>query len=326
MRYSRGIRKEKFITSGAVMMMEVVKGIICMAQIAYREQNWQNAFRAYRDLLDNSYALAVPAGVYFIQNNLAYVALQHLDPATFSVMSQLKLLTAAVFTVIMLRRSISSRKWRALFLLILGVVLIILSTEEEAQSGKKPQSGHLYAGVVAVLAMVSCSGFAGIYFEKVLKSSQQLTLFDRNFQLSVYSLLFGTCQLLLFDYEALQQRGFFYDYSVWTWGNVFIGAVGGIIVAVVVRYADTIMKGFATSSAIIVTSVFGYFYFDTQLNSYFVVGVCVVIISLFNYSDEDAPPASVVTRPPEETNKLSSRVVELGVLNEETIADLTKSS
>lgn len=275
-------------------MMEFTKLLMCVAAIVTQAGGWKPATVVFEKLLQNSLALAVPAAVYFIQNTLAFFALQNIEPATFTVVSQLKLLTAAVFTVLILHRKISWRKWRALFLLILGVVLI---TATEATKGKAATSQgdstlNAYAGTLATLGMVTCSGFAGIFVEKMLKSSMQLSVWDRNFQLSIYSIAFGFLQLFVYDYKELREKGFFYDYSIWTLANILIGAGGGILVAVVVKYADTIMKGFATSCAIILTTIYGHYFFGTELSHEFLIGVFVVIISLFNYSDEDQPVAS----------------------------------
>jgi len=327
MRYSRGILKEKFITTGAVIMMEVVKGVICVVAILRDPQLGGTIDKTVAHcvyLLRTALPLSIPAGVYFIQNNLAFLALQHLDAPTFNVLAQLKLLTAAVFAVILLKRRLSSRKWRALFLLIVGVVLIILATDQtsraaaaaaaangEPMSGKVAAPGSILIGVAATIGMVSCSGLAGVYFEKVLKSTAQVNLFERNVQLSFYSIIFGLVQLLLFDATELFEKGFFYDYSRWTWANIMVGAVGGIIVAVVVKYTDTIMKGFATSAAIVLTSFFSHFVFGTELDAFFALGVAVVIISIFNYSEEDmvvpaSNPAAAPLAPAESFSKAVS--------------------
>jgi multidrug transporter EmrE-like cation transporter len=75
-------------------------------------------------LLRSSAQLAPLAAMYFGQNCLVYTGLQHLDSATYSILSQLKLLTTAVFSVVVLQRQLAWFQWRALLLLFLGVVLV----------------------------------------------------------------------------------------------------------------------------------------------------------------------------------------------------------
>jgi len=315
-RYSRGILREKYITSGAVWMMELLKCSLCLAVISYQRGVQTSAY--LKTLLRSSLPLAVPAGMYFMQNTLSFVSLQNLDSAVFNVLSQTKLLTAAVFSVILLNRTLSWRKWCALFLLVTGVAMIVTATDPNARkchgtetvavAVKPAPQGNFWLGVGCVIALCFSSGFAGVYFEKILKSASDISLWDRNFQLSFYSLFFGWIQLFIVDHELLMSKGFFYDYSWVTWLSICIGAIGGILVAVVVKYADNIIKGYATSTAIIFTSLFSYFFFDITLDVNFALGVFVVIISLFNYGEEDPKPTVIVKVEPEKPSNHVDRI------------------
>jgi len=66
--------------------------------------------------------------------------------------------------------------------------------------------------------------------------------------------------------------------------------LGGILVAVVVKYTNNITKGFVSSLSIISTSLVGHFYFGHPLTLVFCVGSAVVIISIFNYHDPSSEP------------------------------------
>lgn len=61
-------------------------------------------------------------------------------------------------------------------------------------------------------------------------------------------------------------------------------AFGGLLVAVVVKYADNIIKGFATSFAIILSCVVSVYLFSFQLSSQFLFGTAgLVILAIFLY-------------------------------------------
>ena len=92
------------------------------------------------------------------------------------------------------------------------------------------------------------------------------------------------------DREVIATQGFFTGYSVWTWVVIVSAAGGGLIVAVVVKYTNTIVKGFATSISIIGTSVVSLLLFpEVHLTLLFWLGTACVLISIFNYNEEDPP-------------------------------------
>lgn len=68
--------------------------------------------------------LSVPALAYTVQSFLIYVALEHLDAGTYTVTYQLKILTTAMFTVLMLGRHLSVAQWLALVILLAGVATV----------------------------------------------------------------------------------------------------------------------------------------------------------------------------------------------------------
>ena len=64
--------------------------------------------------------------------------------------------------------------------------------------------------------------------------------------------------------------------------------MGGLIVAVVVKYADNILKGFAASISIISSCVLSIFFFDFKPNAEFLVGAVLVNVSMYLYSQAPA--------------------------------------
>ena len=81
---------------------------------------------------------------------------------------------------------------------------------------------------------------------------------------------------------SLKQRGFFHGYSVTVATVITFQAAGGLIVAIVVKYADNVMKNFATSFSIILSSLASaYFFHDIQINAYFLGGGVIVLTSVY---------------------------------------------
>ena len=72
----------------------------------------------------DSWKLAIPASLYVVQNSLQYVAISNLDTATYQVTYQLKILPTAIFSILILKRTLSLQKWLSLGLLMIGVAIV----------------------------------------------------------------------------------------------------------------------------------------------------------------------------------------------------------
>jgi len=93
------------------------------------------------------------------------------------------------------------------------------------------------------------------------------------------------------DFGRIQSLGFFHGYNPLVALVVVNHAIGGLVVALVVKYADNLVKGFAASLSIILSAVIFVLVFDSPLTSYLVVGGALVLLSSYMYSQPDAVAA-----------------------------------
>ncbi|KAF3916579.1 hypothetical protein ABW20_dc0102898 [Dactylellina cionopaga] len=321
----------RYLTSTAVLMNEIIKFLIC-SYVAFHDQaakdgphtSWlTTAMTVYNDVFKtDSWKLAIPAALYTLQNSLQYVAVSNLDAATFQVTYQLKILTTALFSVSMLSRKLSARRWLSLILLTAGVAIVQLpSSEQDVTETTKstlkvirdvimnrsatydgihkdtdPASQmNRSMGLSAVIVACTISGLAGVYFEKVLKGTSA-TLWVRNVQLSFYSLFPAFFVGVVWkDGAEIAQRGFFDGYNGIVWTAIAFQALGGIVVALCVNYADNIAKNFATSISIILSCVASIYFFDFKVSAQFMIGSSIVLFATYLYSktDSEKPPVYV---------------------------------
>ncbi|KAJ3002742.1 hypothetical protein HKX48_002124, partial [Thoreauomyces humboldtii] len=404
-----------YLPSVAVVFMELIKLAACLVVLAWEEKG--DVEKVVKMLVDavwsrDTLRFIVPSGIYAMQNNLLYTALSNLDATTFQVTYQLKLLTTAVFSVVLLGRGLSRAKWAALLILVVGVVIVQMqagsaasspppSTRPSSVSGgisvattgrfsrspsfpssssssndlvspnpryptthpvlrtstipdfsrpptspspsaagrqrdptthrsRRPQRNsnddgnnrhhrNYLLGILAVVLSSISSGFAGCYFELLLKepssssssspsssSSQTTRLMEeeeeestaststspspstsmwlRNVQLGVWSLLISLLVVLVRDVHIVRSQGLTSGFDLLAWSVVVNQAVGGLVVAVVVKHADSVRKGFATSLSIVVSSVVGAVVFGVVPGAGFVVGAGMVVAAVAVYS------------------------------------------
>lgn len=197
------------------------------------------------------------------------------------VLYQLKILTTALFSVAMLKKKLSFLQWLSLLILFAGAAVVQLQEIKPTTNVGHAQSK--WVGLVAVIVSCVSSGFAGVYFEMVLKESDT-SIWMRNVQLGIFGSSTAMISMLAKDGPAVVKNGFFYGYSPLVWVVVVQQAVGGLIVALVVCYADNILKGFATSLSIIISCVASIFLFRYSLTLQFALGALLVIVAVYLYS------------------------------------------
>jgi solute carrier family 35 (UDP-sugar transporter), member A1/2/3 len=221
-----------------------------------------------------------------------------LEAATFQVSYQMKILTTAAFSVLLLRRKLSPLKWLALFFLAIGVGLVQI----QCNVAKNPSEGSSadvhtmvpFKGFLAVAAACFTSGLAGVYFEMVLKNSTA-DLWVRNVQLSLFSLLPALVPIIMAPshspdapaHSVPSLTHLFANFTPWAWATVVTQVLGGLITALVIKYADNIMKGFATSLSIVISFLVSVGLFHFRITASFIVGSSVVLTATWLYSQPD---------------------------------------
>mmetsp|Transcript_14015 Transcript_14015/g.45380 ORF Transcript_14015/g.45380 Transcript_14015/m.45380 type:complete len:89 (-) Transcript_14015:78-344(-) len=64
-----------------------------------------------------------------------------------------------------------------------------------------------------------------------------------------------------------------------------LGALGGILIGLVLKYCDSIIKNLALSTAIITTATLDHFVFHGPMNLPIIAAAGSVLISIINYTD-----------------------------------------
>lgn len=320
MHYSRvsAAPSHTYSAAAAVLLTELLKGSISLAiafaridsyapqylpngqQISSSAWNPWTLLDRFRRLgkevfRSDCWKLAIPAILYVIQNNLQFVAVSNLEAATFQVSYQMKILTTAAFSVVLLRKKLSPVKWLALLFLAIGVGIVQI----QSGSGKEATANDMNAfkGFMAVVAACFTSGLAGVYFEMVLKNTPG-DLWVRNVQLSLFSLLPALVPIIFSSSSntgnaaAVFNTDLFANFGAWAWATVLTQVLGGLLTALVIKYADNILKGFATSLSIVISFLASVALFSFHMTISFILGSCVVLVATWLYNQPESSSTS----------------------------------
>ena len=195
-----------------------------------------------------------------------------------------------------LGKNISMNQWIALVLLIVGVSDVQLQYQPPS-----PMTGYLvqkpFVGFMAVITMCFTSAFAGVYMEKVLKQSN-VNVWMQNIRLALFGLVISLISMLYKDYDMIKNGklyvskaffnlfsdGFFRGFDRPVWFMTFMNASGGLLISIVIKYADNIMKSYAQSTAIVGAAIGSWLLFDFVPNGLFVFGTALVVSSIIIYT------------------------------------------
>lgn len=287
----RYVMKEKpdFLTSAAVIGSECTKLSLSLFYILCIEKKPIDSIVQYfRDDWKNTMLVTVPASAYNLQMTLEYVALANLDAAMFSVLVQTKLLFTAVFSAVVIRKRLKYIQVISLTLLTVGVMLCNMKFGDEEQKNSNTK------GIMATLGIAVSSGFASVYTEKVIKSQRrnspvtgQYSLAYTQVQLASMSLLTIGIYALFADFEKIAMYGLFYNFNGGAFLTVFNSAIGGLIVAGVLKYADSVLKGYATAISVIGTGIMSMILFGTQLHVVYFMGIINVVVAVLLYNGKN---------------------------------------
>lgn len=286
MRYSRTRQEQglRYLSSTAVFYAEVTKAVFSFAflwhengdfgttvSVVLKSFNWSDSLR-----------MCIPSLLYSLQNNLLFVALSNLSAAVYQVTHQMKILTTALFSVAILGKTFGFVKWMSLLVLTIGIALIQLPRGESSSS--VPAQGNAFLGFISVFGGCMTSGLGGVYLEKILKQSE-MSIWTRNIQLSLSGCIFAIITVLVNDYTAVHDNGFNQGYSWLVCVVIVTHSIGGLIVAICMKYADNILKCFGNAVAIVINCCLSHFLLNEfELDLQFFGGTLMVVCSTTVYT------------------------------------------
>jgi drug/metabolite transporter (DMT)-like permease len=293
--------KIQYVSVIVTFLIEVFKLILCTIAILSTKTPIKNHL-SFRE----SFFYAVPSLLYMIDNNLTYIILRFIDPATLSVLWNLKILTTAILFRFVLKRQLSELRKIAIFLLLLGVVTsqsdrtysthhnialasnstLTIGKNATLKSGNSTQDEHVardfMVGMVLVSIGVTISSCASVFTEWAFKRKGSCSFLWQNAQLYAFGIFFNSVGLVLENAE-IRRQGFFHGFNGWTWMVIFVHSIGGIAIGVMLKYLDNIACVYAHAMAMMLTMFISILFFHFNPSLEFGCGLAVSLVSMYLY-------------------------------------------
>ncbi|CAK7324325.1 unnamed protein product [Dovyalis caffra] len=294
--WSKRAGKYDYSVTTANFMVETLKCALSLAALAriWKKQGVTEDNRL-STTFDEVKVYPIPAALYLVKNLLQYYIFAYVNAPGYQILKNLNIISTGVLYRIILKKQLSEIQWAAFILLCAGCTTAQLNPTSDRVL-QTPFQGWMMAIVMALL-----SGFAGVYTEvnfkaefapqsfgaaahAIIKKRPSRNINVQNFWLYVFGMIFNAMAILVQDFDAVVNKGFFHGYTLITTLMILNHALSGIAVSMVMKYADNIVKVYSTSVAMLLTAVVSVFLFDFHLSLAFFLGSTVVSVSVYLHS------------------------------------------
>lgn len=272
----------EYNANSVVLLSEAIK--LCFAVGMVTRQ------RMWAEVLGQPWWLSLCSGIpgllYALQNNLVFFALLHMDPGLYQLLNQSKILTTGLTFRLVVGKELRLIQWLALVLLSLGMMVTVDLTEPpplpSAQGFSVPPERTLAKGLAAMACMSVSSALASVINEVLIKGSASV------YVANVWLYSYGVAGCILYTLvtsgaEGLLPGRLLSGFSGLTYAIVLCSAFMGQSIAFIFRYADVIVKIYATAASVAFTAMASWALFDVPPTPGLLVGYLICVCSICMY-------------------------------------------
>ena len=240
---------------------------------------------------------AIPAFLYFINNNLALYMQFYMDSTTYQMLCNLKILSTGILYYLIMGKNLSKRKWLSLVLLFVAGVFYVFGNIDNTVDNLQDLKSRIYItklGLCMITVYTIISGFAGVFTEYILKINFSVSIHIQNMYLYTYGCIFNFLSYCLenfyFNYVSSVQSNnndlitsLFYGFNIFTWLIIITQVYNGFAMSMVMKHSNNLTRLFLISMSLIVTVILSVLLFSLKLNIYFYISFVIILVALHIY-------------------------------------------
>ncbi|KAH7641802.1 hypothetical protein DERF_008786 [Dermatophagoides farinae] len=232
----------------------------------------------------------IPAFLYCLYNNLAFINLANYDPTTYFILLQFRTVITGSLFQILFNKKLTSLQWFSLCLLTIACMIKELghSIESSSSDSFNILSALMSKNLFLIMLQLFCSSFAGVYNEFLLKNDgNAVHIIVQNIFMYLDSILCNLA-LLLITSNPLANNGVIFDLSVlsnlYVWFIMFNGAIAGIVTSFFLKNLNSILKTFASTLEILLSAILCSLLFSTIINIHTIISISLVFLAIYIYA------------------------------------------
>lgn len=237
-----------------------------------------------------SLMFAIPGLAYMITDNLSFILLTFLDPATLNVLWNSKVIWTATLMYFALGVTLTRVQITALVMLTLSLVVCeIPHLAEVGAATEHPEEASPFAmGFILTLMGTLVVSGGNVTCEWLMKKDKDETLFWQNFQLYIFGMVFNVVGLGIHHISGRSdlpsvREGLFVGWGWYTVVIVIVQSFSGICIGAVLKYVDNVAVIYCHTISMFLVTILGRLIFGFEVTTWFMVGLVICAMSLKLY-------------------------------------------
>ncbi|KAF0519710.1 hypothetical protein F8M41_016465 [Gigaspora margarita] len=236
-----------------------------------------------------TFLFSIPALGYFVNNNISFLILTVMNPPTFMVLGNLKIITTGLIYNIFLNKKLNRIQWISLLMLFLGSIIsqVHFSTEGKPEIMTSP------FGLLLIIIFSCISAIACVYTEYIMSNRfKNESIHLQNIKLYLFGILFNGLMYYFSTISSFNKKlmsnnnGFFSSLFPIHYLIIFSACSMGLITSAIIRYSGSITKLHSNSMAMFFSSFMSWIFLDNyKPNILFFVGALLCCFSLKMYNN-----------------------------------------
>lgn len=278
-----------FHTTVAVFIQNVLKIVIALCMYQNEEQKSiahgiSSIFNKHMQFF--GYYL-IPSACYVIYDVLSYINLKRLDPASYFLLLQFRMVITAIIHQLFFNSKLNRNQWLALLITTAGCMSKTIGDHfiNDAQHRKHSVDYTVY---ILVLLQIVASTFAGVYNEALLKNKKQLSMHLQNVVMYMDSLmvllLTRSIGILPGQPIVLPDDVLHIITTPSLCSMVVLISCVGIVTSLFLKALDSIKKALASALELVCLPFLSFIFFHTPISFHLMISIGFVSYGVYLYA------------------------------------------
>ncbi|CAD5123544.1 DgyrCDS11884 [Dimorphilus gyrociliatus] len=279
--------KLAFSSASLVLVAEFCKLVMSLGMLYAQLRKAETKFEWPG--LKVSLPFAIPAILYAFNNNISVLMQVEMDPATYQVLGNMKILSTAFLYRLIIKKPIAPLQWVALVMLMMaGASNSYGGIHQKIQDKSIASANYVHItgkGLIMISLYCFVSGLSGVYTELILKNRYEMSIHLQNSLLYVYGIIINGGSFIVGAMNSTEKNAWnlFHGYTFITFLLVLNLSSVGLIMAAIMKHGNNITRMFIVSTAMVITTALSMVVFGLVLNIYFCISFILVVGALYLY-------------------------------------------